>query len=216
MTTYIYIKFAPNLQYIFTDGVVVWRAWILCKNDSKKTLCFCIFVALCACCSFNTLAAIIIEVVQALTSPEDIKRDNTLTRAINVCHVAILVLSLLTNLSATSIIAVKAWLARGAISRYMFYLTWANGGRILALLIESGLLYSVSLIINLIATVIPLSVGTLGDLCNPINLQIAGMYPLVVLILISQDRSLDSSISMSRHNSAAFTSILELENDQST
>ncbi|KIK51554.1 hypothetical protein GYMLUDRAFT_981264, partial [Collybiopsis luxurians FD-317 M1] len=203
------IALIRTMQYVFTDGVVVWRAWILCKDDNKKALFFCIFSSLCAtCCS--TLATIIIAFLQNFTS-QDIERENRLKRAIDVCHVADLVLSLATNLLATSIISLRAWHFRR-----MFHLTWANGGRILALLIESGVLYSLLLVINLISVIIRLPLGTLGDLCNPVYLQIAGMYPLVILILASRDQSLDGSLSTRRHHSTAFTSILESDNDQNT
>jgi hypothetical protein len=32
----IYVKY--YLQYFLTDGVVIWRAWVLCFDDYPKTL----------------------------------------------------------------------------------------------------------------------------------------------------------------------------------
>ncbi|KIK52333.1 hypothetical protein GYMLUDRAFT_180230, partial [Collybiopsis luxurians FD-317 M1] len=201
--------------YIVTDGVVIWRAWILCKHESKKLLILCISVFICAACS--GLATIVIEVLENFTSSEDKERSSILTRAIDVCHVMMLVLSLLTNLLATSIISLKAWRFRR-----MFYITWANGGRILALLIESGVLYSALLIITLVFTVIDLPVGSLGDLITPVSLQLSGMYPLIVLIMVSYNQSLDNTsfgrgtLSSRTYNTTAFTSIFEVEGDCST
>ncbi|KIK55955.1 hypothetical protein GYMLUDRAFT_174880, partial [Collybiopsis luxurians FD-317 M1] len=201
--------------YAVTDGVVVWRAWILCKNESKKLLFLCIFVLICAICS--SVAAIVIEALVKFTSAEDEERTNILTRAIDVCHVMTLALSLLTNLLATSIISWKAWRFRK-----MFHLSWANGGRILTLLIESGVLYSALLTITLISTIIHLPVGSLGDLITPVTLQLSGMYPLIVLIMVSYNQSLDN-ISFSRgtlmgrtYSTSVFTSIFEVESDCST
>lgn len=44
------------------------------------------------------------------------------------------------------------------------------------------------------STVIRLPIGTLGDLYTPVNAQLAGIYPIVVLLLVNQDRSLDKTI----------------------
>ena len=83
----------------------------------------------------------------------------------------------------------------------------------MALLIESGIFYCISLVSNpsevvalsfmshsylqitvLVATLVRLPVGTLGDLYTPVNVQLAGIYPIVVLILINHERSLDRTI----------------------
>ena len=46
----------------------------------------------------------------------------------------------------------------------------------------------------LVATVIRLPEGTLGDLYTPVNVQIAGIYPSIVLLLVNHERSLDRTI----------------------
>ncbi len=40
-------------QYVLTDGVVVWRAWVICRDESKKLL----------------MAAIVMLILSMRTSP---------------------------------------------------------------------------------------------------------------------------------------------------
>lgn len=88
-----------------------------------------------------------------------------LTAAINICQVSNLILSALTNISATSLIGYRAWYAgscaiRGSIlTMYTTYFrrhrisvrgisgrhnTSTKAGRVLTILVESGFLYCVS------------------------------------------------------------------------
>ncbi|KAF9264528.1 hypothetical protein L218DRAFT_998503 [Marasmius fiardii PR-910] len=54
---------------------------------------------------------------------------------------------------------------------------------------ESGVLYSSSAIIALCATLIKLPLGTFGDLYNPIHVQVAAIYPVVVLLSVNRGQS---------------------------
>ncbi|KAL0570160.1 hypothetical protein V5O48_011804 [Marasmius crinis-equi] len=123
-------------------------------------------------------------------------RIKALTRAIDICQVANLVFSLLLNITSTTLIALKAWRFRRWIKFDLSNLRSrrTRGEKIMALLVESGSLYCLSGVhyrtsINLI----PLPIGTLGDLYTPVNTQIAGMYPIVVL-LVNHGKTLENTV----------------------
>ncbi|PSR77963.1 hypothetical protein PHLCEN_2v7621 [Hermanssonia centrifuga] len=63
----------------------------------------------------------------------------------------------------------------------------------MALIIESGIIYCISGAFALFATFIRLPYGTLGDIYTPINVQIAGIYPTIVLVLVGLERSMNDT-----------------------
>ncbi|TCD60802.1 hypothetical protein EIP91_009502 [Steccherinum ochraceum] len=178
------------INYVLTDGVVVWRAWVLCRDDSPRLLGACLFFLSLASTSVLTTIGVRIALF-AVTSGEGHKK---LSRAIDVTQVANLVLSLLTNILAVSIVSIKAWQHRRFFTEMRVRDSKTHSARILALLIESGIFYCISLITVLVATVIRLPVGTFGDLYTPVNVQIAGIYPIIVLLLVNHERSLDRTV----------------------
>ncbi|KAK7044001.1 hypothetical protein VNI00_008169 [Paramarasmius palmivorus] len=141
----------------------------------------------------STIAIRIALEIVPMSSPIHPRLD----RAIDVCQVANLGFSLIVNLSTTSIIALKAWRFRRWIITDLQAIEHnkrTRGERVLVLLIESGLLYCISGVICLISSLIRLQDGTLGDIYTPINIQIAGIYPIVVLLLVSRGQSLDQTV----------------------
>ncbi|KAJ8095751.1 hypothetical protein PM082_022858 [Marasmius tenuissimus] len=182
------------INYALTDAVVFWRAWVLCNKDYRKSLYIPLFFLCCA--SLTITATVVIRItIQSIPHLDGSKSDpriKSLSRAIDVCQVANLVFSLLLNISATVIVAVKSWWIKFDLSALKNRRT--RGERIMALLVESGLLYSLSGITVLITTVIRLPVGTVGDIYTPVNTQIAGMYPIVVLLLVSHGQTLEKTV----------------------
>ncbi|KAL0060095.1 hypothetical protein AAF712_013112 [Marasmius tenuissimus] len=186
------------INYALTDAVVFWRAWILCSADFRRTLYIPLFFL---CCAFLSISATIIVRITIQSIPHQDAttteaRIKSLTRAIDILQVANLVFSLLLNISATAVIAVKAWRFRKWIKFDFSALKSrrTRGEKIMAILVESGLLYCFSGITVLITTVIRLPVGTLGDIYTPMNTQIAGMYPMVVLLLVSHGKTLENTV----------------------
>ncbi|KAF9258490.1 hypothetical protein L218DRAFT_799160, partial [Marasmius fiardii PR-910] len=176
------------INYALTDTVVVWRAWVLCSDSYRKYLYIPLFFLCCA--SVTVSATIIIRItIQSIPHADGDKSDpriKVLTRAIDICQVSNYGFSLLLNLSATALIALKSWYFRKWIKFELSAIQShrTRGEKIMLLLIESGVLYCISVIIALVFTVIRLPFGTLGDLYTPVNIQIAGIYPLVVLLLV--------------------------------
>ncbi|KAK7433472.1 hypothetical protein VKT23_015480 [Stygiomarasmius scandens] len=180
------------LNYVLTDGVVVWRAWVLCQDYSRKFLYLAIFFLICS--AFSVTATIIIRLL-LYTTEENSPVHHDLARAIDITQVANLVLSILTNVTSTSIISVKAWRFRRVLKQMLRVAKRrrTSGSRIMMLLVESGIIYCLSCITVLVATLIPLERGTLGDIYTPVNVQLAGMYPVVVLLFVNGEYSLEQT-----------------------
>jgi len=190
------------LNYIITDAVVVWRAWVLCKDDHPKLLLL-PMIAL----GFTTISVIGTIVIRVtlialqVTGRTDNPDSLPLTGGINITQVGGFFMSLLTNILATSIISHKAWKHRQLIKHVLYddpeTTTTSKVQHILALLVESGLLYITSGITVLIAVLVRLPVvGTIGDIYMPINGQIVGIYPTIVLVIVSMQRSMDTTTFM--------------------
>jgi len=192
------------INYIITDGVVVWRAWVLCADQSTAILMVPVVTLI---INFLFYATTVGVRAALFIVPGGLKAHRILARIIDVAQVGNLGLSLLTNVLATSIIALKAWKYRQSLSRVFGHKT-SQASRILALLIESGMLYIVIGVLNLASLVIHLPLGTLGDLFQPVTVQLAGMYPITVLLLVYRDRSLN-------HTSAnTFSTVVNISREQ--
>ncbi|EJD54813.1 hypothetical protein AURDEDRAFT_179871 [Auricularia subglabra TFB-10046 SS5] len=174
------------INYVITDGVVVWRAWVLCRSDNGRLL----YLPLLFLCltSISVAATIVIRI--AITV---IRANNgygpgpsNLNHAIDITQVANLTLTLITNIIATTLIANKAWKHRRLVRDHLK--DAENRGHraesVLALVVESGVLYCLSNVTMLAATLIRLPYGTLGDIYTPVNVQIAGIYPTIVLLIV--------------------------------
>ena len=116
-------------QYIITDGVVVWRAWVLCADQSTTVLMVpvvTLIINFCAPCSFpslyvrfclidhsSLLKCLVFYVADVGARIGEFfasgKTNQILAQVLNIAQVSNLGLSLLTNILATSIIALKAW-----------------------------------------------------------------------------------------------------------
>ncbi|ESK89953.1 hypothetical protein Moror_751 [Moniliophthora roreri MCA 2997] len=182
------------INYLLTDGVVLWRALVLCGSESKRLLRISLFFMVW--CTLTVTSTIAIRFALELTSSE-VPRFKTLTRAIDVCQVGNLIASFSTNVIATFVIALKAWRYR----RWVLSELWAVGKkkgagaeRVLVLLTESGLFYCISGVMVLVASLIRLPVGTLGSIYTPVHVQIAGIYPIIVFLLVNQGKSLDQTV----------------------
>ncbi|KAF5388957.1 hypothetical protein D9757_005028 [Collybiopsis confluens] len=182
------------VNYLLTDGVVVWRSWVLCSADGIKALSVCLFMLGLAAASVATTIGIRIAlvIIDTTTGPLFVR----LNHGIDVTQVVTLVMSVLTNSLATSIISIKAWRSRVEIRDDLdaAFTRRVRAAKIFVLLVETGVIYTLSCATVLIATVIPVKLGTLGDLYTPVNVQLAGIYPVVVLLLITHDKSLDRTV----------------------
>ncbi|KAJ7072056.1 hypothetical protein C8F01DRAFT_226271 [Mycena amicta] len=182
------------INYVLSDGVVVWRAWILCLRNHRKYLWISIFLL--GCTAISVCIWIVFRIVGTAISPiVSLDETSLLGRGIDFIQVVILFASTLSNLTATGVVSATAWrhwkTIRAAFSQQKANSNRSN--RILLLIVETGVFYCLVALIGLAGTLIRLPQGTLGDFYMPVNIQIAGIYPTIVLLLVSKQNSLDES-----------------------
>ncbi|KAI0082912.1 hypothetical protein BDY19DRAFT_981714, partial [Irpex rosettiformis] len=172
------------LNFLFADGVVVWRTRALCGNDMSQPV-LAIPVALLVVTSLTVFVILGLRIYGTILPTHDLPRSGPLRMAINVLQVSNQLFSFLTNVSATSLVARWVWhyrkFIRNNAQRDSSHRQLENT---LTLLIESGAIYCVSSILLVLSSVIrtPLNC-TLGDIYLPIHAQLAGMYPALIMVL---------------------------------
>ncbi|KAK0243181.1 hypothetical protein EDD85DRAFT_762738 [Armillaria nabsnona] len=185
------------MNCVLTDGVVVWRAWVLCNQEYRKALMVPILFLCCTALSAVVTIGIRISITVISVSQHIVVTGNALARSLNYAQVLCLALTLLTNLSSTSIIGVKAWRYRRWITTEVVQSRKRNmtrGERVVALLVEAGVLYTLSTLFFLVAVWIRLPFGTLGDIYVPVNAQFAGMYPTIVLLFVNRRSAISETV----------------------
>ncbi|KAJ7899073.1 hypothetical protein B0H13DRAFT_1622855 [Mycena leptocephala] len=181
------------VNYIFSDAVVVWRAWIISFRNYRKYLCVTIFFLVLT--TLTVTSTIIFRIIALVEAPfTALPKSSYLARGIDILQISNIGFSLISNLSATAVVGATAWRHRRSIrAAFADNKKSTKADQILTMVVESGLLYCVSGLTVLIASLIRLPEGTLGDIYTPINVQIAGAYPPVVLLLVSMQRSLSET-----------------------
>lgn len=171
---YIAQMYLPMMNYVLSDTVVAWRAWVLWQHNTRISIIP--FVPL--------LGSFVSAVVSAVYKVKGFKSQATDSLF------AAWVLSLATNVAATILIACKAWRHRRMIKSYL-----AHGGlrrtqmeKIFALLIESGALYCV-LWVLLITTRFSVVSAPECELIQDASVQIAGIYPTVIVVLVTLQKT---------------------------
>ncbi|EIM89320.1 uncharacterized protein STEHIDRAFT_109537 [Stereum hirsutum FP-91666 SS1] len=194
------------VNYVFADGVVVWRMRVLCAaRFSKKVVIIpSIMLGLTAVSVFTTIA-----LRSAIAADPDKRTPHRgpVPTALSVSQVVNLAFSFITNVTATFMIGMWAWQYRRSIRANMQSSRSTQVERILVLLAESGLVYCVSSAIVLFGSFVHVSGGTLTDVYTGVHVQIAGMYPALVIILVNTQRTSKSLMSVVHFDPAPNQSI---------
>ncbi|KAJ7718445.1 hypothetical protein B0H16DRAFT_1740058 [Mycena metata] len=177
------------VNYVCSDAVVVWRARTIASSNYRKSLYIsCFFLVL---TFFSVTGTIVFQIIGVIDFPlHAIPQNSYLRYGTNVLQTMNLVFSLISNLLATVIVATVAFRHRKVIRAAFAEDKNTKSEKLLMLLVESGALYCISTVTTMIAGLIRLpAAGTLGDLYTPVNIQIAGAYLPVVLLLGSMQNS---------------------------
>ncbi|KAH8977600.1 hypothetical protein EDB86DRAFT_3091859 [Lactarius hatsudake] len=181
------------INYALTDGVVVWRAWIICRDESRKLLIAPIVMLV---LTMIGVAATICIRVFIIIDPAS--HNNRLTTAINVFQETTLISSFVTNILSTGVVSLKAWRYRRwiveGLQRVVNKRTKAE--RVLALLVESGVFYTFSGAMLVASSLIhtPGSNFVLGTLYLQAAVHLAGIYPVIIVIVVNQEASVDKTL----------------------
>ncbi|KAF8139492.1 hypothetical protein K438DRAFT_1946745 [Mycena galopus ATCC 62051] len=189
------------INYTLCDGVIIWRARLICSQGHRKYLYLPLFFL-----TLTTLAVVGLIGLRILSTVGiSFRFSPAFTEAINILQVAAFITSVISNLSSTGVVGITAWFVfwpfgpvtdmvglarqhRTAI-RDGFNRT-TKGDQILRILLESGVLYSLVGSFGIASLLIKLPYNTLGDLYTPVNFQMAGVYTPIVLLLVSMQKSL--------------------------
>ncbi|KAH9052654.1 hypothetical protein EDB87DRAFT_1716837 [Lactarius vividus] len=183
------------INYSLTDGVVVWRAWIICRDECRKLL-----IAPLVMLVLTMLGVAATICVRVFLIIDPVRGNKPLTTAINVFQETTLISSLVTNILGTGIISLKAWRYRrwivADLQRVVNKRTKAE--RVLALLVESGVFYIFSgvmlVALPLIRVHLSGSTFVLGTLYLQAAVHLAGIYPVIIVILVNQEASMDKTL----------------------
>ncbi|KAI9433162.1 hypothetical protein H4582DRAFT_1989289 [Lactarius indigo] len=129
---------------------------------------------------------------------DPVNREGRLADTIDVFQEITFISSLLTNILGTGIISLKAWRYRRWIVTDLQRVVnkRTKGERVLALLVESGVLYVFSGALLVASSLIhlPGSNFVLGSFFLQAAVHLAGMYPVIVVILVSREASMDKTL----------------------
>ncbi|KAJ6594249.1 hypothetical protein B0H19DRAFT_1094631 [Mycena capillaripes] len=181
------------VNYIFSDAIVVWRAWIICSGGYRKYLSITIVFLILTVASVTS--TIIFKIFMLVKFPDtQLPKGSLLAEGVDVLQISNLAFSLISNLSATAVVGAITWQHRQEIRGVFVKMKTTKAEQTLTLIVESGVLYCISGLTILISSLIRLPHGTLADIYAPISIQIAGAYPPVVLLLVSMQKSLNETV----------------------
>ncbi|TFY68425.1 hypothetical protein EVG20_g3558 [Dentipellis fragilis] len=163
----------PSINFVLSDAIITWRAWLVWDRQIK--ILFVPFVLL-----GGTLVTVVVSAATRAASIENpVVRSAVLDTWMISCSLA-----MANNVYSTLLIAWKAWIHRQSIRKHLRVGNKKTTvEKILALLIESGCLYSATTIIYSINLVHP--TGVLNNCLTPVLVvQFAGIYPTILVVLV--------------------------------
>ncbi|KAF9050724.1 hypothetical protein BDZ89DRAFT_1006028 [Hymenopellis radicata] len=177
---------------IIGDGVVIWRAWVLWQGSRMQKLVVLPMIMLLTSFVFSAIAL-------SCLAANSFGGTSTIPGGSRTCQWGEPIawaISLLTNVTSTSLIAIRAWQHRQFLKSSLGRLHRKSiSEKVLVLLVESGFIYCFFWLSQLIlffdiqpgARVIYLYyvLSTMGD-------QISGIYPTAIIILVNTQRSMSS------------------------
>ncbi|KAH9018332.1 hypothetical protein EDB85DRAFT_110806 [Lactarius pseudohatsudake] len=163
------------ISYALTDGVVVWRAWVICRDECRNLLTAPIVMLI-----LTMLGVAATIGVRVFINIDPANRVDRLADTIDVFQEITFISSLLTNILDLQRVVNKRTKAE----------------RVLALLVESGVLYvfSGALLVASSLVHLPGSHFVLGSFFLQAAVHLAGMYPVIVVILVSREASMDKTL----------------------
>jgi len=169
------------INFVLSDGIVCWRAWVISRMHYRGWI-WLPFVFW----FFTMLSTSTLIVFRSIDIPDSsLGGDKRFIRAIDVLQLQNMTTSLLSNISATGFLGATAWRHRQAMRTNFEDRKRSRVNQVLALLIESGVLYCMTGVLGTISQLVHLPHGTLNDIVLPVNIQFAGAYAPALLLLIS-------------------------------
>ncbi|KAJ8078314.1 hypothetical protein PM082_000521 [Marasmius tenuissimus] len=193
------------ISFVIGDAIVIWRAWALSGGRMRIMFLPVILQVALTGTAFGWIGCFVrAGTPTSADIPEQCRPS----------YRATYLLSILTNISGTSIIGYTTWCYRKSIRKYLDACRHqARAGKIMALLLESGILYTSLLIIQFTFVVAPSNPNSefayqaFQKIFSGVPTQLVGLYPVAIIVLVSLQRFLwDTNGVPSSHLSSARTS----------
>ncbi|KAG6828552.1 hypothetical protein H0H92_007577 [Tricholoma furcatifolium] len=169
---------------VVVDCIVVWRAWVL-YFDRKWIMI--LPLLLLATTSSLSLASVILGSRPSLIIASDTLGFSTILGSLEN---ASLYTSLATNVVATLLILGKFWEHRKVLRQVHHHKKISGASRALLILIEAGAFYIILEVFTIFSDTVNFpSAPLLNQVTNGLFQEMAGMYPIIVTLLIQMRRS---------------------------
>ncbi|ESK85691.1 hypothetical protein Moror_9918 [Moniliophthora roreri MCA 2997] len=181
------------LNMIVGDGVVIWRAWVLCGHSRLQKLVYIPIVMVMAAFAFVVIALDCLGNNGFVSQSTESSGSKTCQWGEPIAWG----ISLMTNITSTSIIAARAW------GHHCFVCKTFGSKRrrsqaenVLLILVDSGFIYCLFWLSQLILF-FPVAFGTpaqrMYSILSGMGEQISGLYPTLIIILVNMQRSMSDS-----------------------
>ncbi|KAJ8089137.1 hypothetical protein PM082_014385 [Marasmius tenuissimus] len=166
------------LETVIGDAIVLWRAWKLCAENRRLVLVPLVLLLATTGCSLAFLGCY--------------ARNNWPVITPDTCNrlqISTFSLSMAANLTGTLVIGYKVWVYRRAVREYLGQCRQrTRAEKVLMLFLESGIVYSILWIIQLVVVLLPPPNIFAGQVVQQIfttsSIQMVGIYPTLLVVLI--------------------------------
>ncbi|KAL1743520.1 hypothetical protein HDZ31DRAFT_64942 [Schizophyllum fasciatum] len=166
-----------RVNFLVSDTVVVWRAWVLFPDNRKIRL-------LLAACLFGTYGATISNTVVIV-----LRRLGDIDPPSDAFSLVLTVPLLFTNITATALMTYKTWIYRDFVIRnFRRKRTKTRAEITLLILVESGFVYCAVWVIVMAASLGAFT-GTQTSILLEALCSICGLYPTFIIIMVGLQRS---------------------------
>ncbi|KAL0063824.1 hypothetical protein AAF712_009269 [Marasmius tenuissimus] len=184
------------INMIVGDSVVIWRAWVICSSHRLQKLVLIPIAMLLASFAFTVIAAncLVTDGYSGGTAKAVGARTCEWGEPIAWA------ISLLTNFTSTSLIAVVAWRHRRLLNEGHMSARNSRSQQVLLTLVESGFIYCLVWLTQVdIFLQVPYSYTFkffIQNFFGPFGDQISGIYAMSIIILVNKKQSISDFTSM--------------------
>jgi len=176
------IVYLPTINYILSDGIVVWRAWVVWGPSRRFTVFTPPILSLVCTLGLSAAGAAFVY----LSNDYESEQAGNVSRYLGW---TVWGLSVGTNLWATSLICIRMWQHRKAVRALLGKGTASSTAeKVLIFMVESGALYLCIWLLIMTLSFINWD-GALVLFLDATIVQVVGIYPMTIVLLVTMHLS---------------------------